>query len=73
MIIWSWNCQGLNKPAAVRALRLLLNSHKPHVLLLSEIKISVVVNFLLASSLHFQHHYFVPARGKAGGLAMLEE
>lgn len=67
-IICSWNCWGL-KHAVVRALRVIINSHKPHILLLSKVKISRSRKFVnLMSSLHFEHVHFVVARGKVGGL-----
>lgn len=67
MILCSWNCQGFNRSEAVHSLRVILNSHKPIVLLLSVIKISCSSKFAsLMSSLRFEHYHFVLARVERG-------
>jgi exonuclease III len=39
MKLLSWNCRGLGKPAAVRALKLLTQAHHPDIVFLSETKL----------------------------------
>lgn len=71
MIILSWNCQGLAKPKAVRALRLLLSNSKPDILFLCEVKThfsNLISKALLSHSLC--NHSFVPPLGIAGGLIL---
>jgi exonuclease III len=38
MKILSWNCRGLGKMSAVRALRKLINTHQPDIVFLTETK-----------------------------------
>ncbi|KAL3825541.1 hypothetical protein ACJIZ3_021570 [Penstemon smallii] len=67
----AWNCQGLGKPKAGRALRELLKNSKPDILFLSEIKTSStspIINIL--NFAHLSNHIFVPPIGIAGGLCL---
>ncbi|KAL0410725.1 UNVERIFIED_CONTAM: hypothetical protein Slati_3662200 [Sesamum latifolium] len=71
MKILAWNCRGLARPAARRMLRDLLQSHKPDIIFLCEIKTShtdKISSILLSSNLIFSN--FVPAVNKAGGLCL---
>jgi exonuclease III len=38
MKLLSWNCRGLGKPSAIRALKKLLQSHQPSIVYLMETK-----------------------------------
>lgn len=67
----SWNCQGLAKPKAVRALKLLLKSSKPDIIFISEVKIPLSTSISKALSSHsLSNISFVPPAGKAGGLIL---
>jgi exonuclease III len=39
MMLLSWNCRGLGKPSAIRALKKTLQSHKPDIVFLMETKL----------------------------------
>jgi exonuclease III len=39
MKLFSWNCRGLGKPSAIRALNKLLQSHNPEIVFLIETKL----------------------------------
>lgn len=67
----SWNCRGLGRPRAVRALKDLTRSHKPTILGLIETKIKVKDWVLLRVRLGFNCCFAVNSRGRAGGLALL--
>ncbi|XP_012843184.1 PREDICTED: uncharacterized protein LOC105963337 [Erythranthe guttata] len=69
--IIAWNCQGLAKPKAVRALRLLLRNNKPEIVFLSEIKTPHIAAITKALSCFSLPHFFsVPPIGLAGGLIL---
>lgn len=71
MKIISWNCQGLAKPKAIRALRFLLKETKPDIIFLCEVKtsLSLPISKALSSSL-LTNQSFVPPVGIAGGLVL---
>ncbi|KAL3813124.1 hypothetical protein ACJIZ3_014392 [Penstemon smallii] len=67
----AWNCRGLGKPEAGRALKDLLRRSKPDFVFLCEIKthkLDIVSNILSTSSL--PNHHFVPPQKFAGGLCL---
>ncbi|KAL0378395.1 UNVERIFIED_CONTAM: LINE-1 retrotransposable element O protein [Sesamum radiatum] len=67
MKILAWNCRGLARPTARRMLRDLLQSHKPDIIFLCEVKTShtdKISSILLSSNLIFSN--FVLAVNKAG-------
>lgn len=71
MILLAWNCQGLAKPKAIRALRSLLSNSRPDVLFLLKIKTSdpstllfVLTYFSLSQSV------IIPPIGIAGGICL---
>lgn len=67
-----WNCRGIGHAATIRALREINLSHRPSIIFLSETKISDSLKIQsLASSMLFDHFFFVPASGASGGLALL--
>ena len=68
MIVLAWNCRGLARAAAKRALRALIRDVGPDVLFLSETKIPIdrVRKFLM--SLGFSNLDFVNPKGRKGGL-----
>ncbi|KAL3641647.1 hypothetical protein CASFOL_012462 [Castilleja foliolosa] len=71
MKILSWNCRGLAKPAAIRALSFSLKKSKPDILFLCEVKILVSHPLLNALNLaKLSNHVFVPPIGNAGGLLL---
>lgn len=71
MKILSWNCQGLSKPKAVRALRLLLKDNKPDVIFICEVKILLSSSISkVLSDFSLKNHSFVPPIGFAGGLLL---
>lgn len=71
MKILSWNCQGLAKPKAIRALRLLLSSSKPDILFLCEIKTPSFTSISNALSVFSLTNFVsVPPIGFAGGLCL---
>lgn len=67
----SWNCLGLGRPRAVRALKDLIRPHKPMILGLIETKLKVTEWDLLRVTLGFKCCFAVGSRGCAGGLALL--
>lgn len=71
MKILSWNCQGLAKPKAVRALRFFLSRNKPDVLFISEVKTLISPSISKALySVALVNHVIVPPLGLAGGLIL---
>ncbi|KAL0408606.1 UNVERIFIED_CONTAM: putative ribonuclease H protein [Sesamum radiatum] len=71
MRILAWNCHGLARPAARRMLRELLQSHKPDILFLCEIKTKHTDKLSsLLQSFNLLYSAFVPAFNKAGGLCL---
>lgn len=71
MKILAWNCQGLAKPEAIRAFRLLLSSSKPDIFFLFKIKtpsFSEISKVLFSFSLI--NDVFAPPIGFAGGLCL---
>lgn len=71
MLIQSWNCRGLRNETTISTLNSFLRACKPSSLFLSETRLSDKNNIKVCNSLSFQHHYFVPARGRSGGLLLL--
>lgn len=70
-LIISWNCQGLTKPKAIRAFRLLLKNTKPDVLFLCEVKTLLSPTISKALNSHSLHNIsFVPHIGTAGSLLL---
>jgi exonuclease III len=77
MKILSWNCIGLGKSPAVRALRKLILTHQPDIVFLTEKKFQSS-NFLLRKNSlgnNLSNHFFVDCTmshsNRSGGLAML--
>jgi exonuclease III len=77
MKILSWNCRGLGKISAVRALRKLIISHHPDMVFLTETKFQSTDFLLKANSIgnNLSNHFYVDctmsSRNRSGGLAML--
>lgn len=71
MKIIAWNCQGLAKPKAIRALRSLLKETKPDAIFLSEVKIPFSISISKALDAHsLSNVSSVPPIGLAGGLIL---
>lgn len=71
MILYAWNCQGLNRSSTACILRVQVYSHHSFVLFLSETKMTSNAKFSrLMSSLHFDNFHFVLAIGKAGRITL---
>lgn len=70
-MIFAWNCLGIGRPASIRTLRVFINTQKPQMVFLSELRSSSHPKIQrLGNSLGFQHHDFVPSVGRSGGLVM---
>lgn len=67
----AWNCRGAGSSAALRHLILLVRSHKPHILILAETKISS--NFILNiyTKTHFNDCLVSEVIGFYGGIWIL--
>lgn len=71
MIGLVWNCRDIGQASTVRSLKLLLKSHRPVFIFLSEVKCCNLVKVQkLIKSIHFDQFEFVPSKGKAGGLLL---
>lgn len=67
----AWNCRGIGRVAAVRSLQVMIQTHKPSILFLSELKTSSLPKIQkIMSSLGFPNLEFVPSIGAAGGLVL---
>lgn len=71
MTIFLWNCRGLARGPAVRALRALIRKEDPALLFLMETKISSEALNRTARNLGFISFVSVPSVGTRGGLALL--
>ncbi|XP_024177965.2 uncharacterized protein LOC112183883 [Rosa chinensis] len=71
MEVLAWNCRGLNNPAVVQALKLLIQQRKPSFIFLSETKID---DWEYMNSLRLQIGYLnceaVFSEGQSGGVAL---
>ncbi|KAL4367152.1 hypothetical protein GQ457_05G012660 [Hibiscus cannabinus] len=65
-----WNCRGLGKASTFRALRNLVNKHKPSIVFLMETKQRKSKLDRLRSRLHFHGSFYIDPVGIAGGLAL---
>lgn len=70
MLIVSWNCRGLARPMAGRAIRAMVRVHKPECIFLSETKVSVDKMCLAMSRLGYQNCLAVASVKKSGGLCL---
>lgn len=71
MIIIAWNYRGICRAVTVRALRVLVRSHHPSIIFVSELKIASLPRLSrIFSSIGFQLSHFVPSVGTSGGLAL---
>ena len=68
--IFSWNCRGLARPAAVRTLRRLIRDQSPDILFISEAKISPPQVSTTLNRLGFFLMSQVAASSSNGGLAL---
>jgi hypothetical protein len=68
MLILSWNCRGLARPAAIRSLRALIRINNPDCIFLMETKSSVASMQDITTSLGYTLAVFVPPVDSAGGL-----
>ncbi|KAL9686721.1 hypothetical protein QQ045_031114 [Rhodiola kirilowii] len=66
-----WNCRGLGNPRTIRELRSLIKTTNPQMVGLIETKSSKEKMELLRVQLGFFGCFSVPAKGSAGGLALL--
>ncbi|CAM8956535.1 unnamed protein product [Rhodiola kirilowii] len=71
MTILVWNCRGIGSPRAVRCLRDLVTTHRPHIVGLLETKANARRWETLKSDLGFINCFVVNSKGKSGGLAIL--
>jgi exonuclease III len=76
MKLLSWNCRGLGKPTAIRALKNLIQTHKPDVIFLMETKF-IQTDFQKRCKLSgdiYPNSYIVncciSTSNRSGGLAM---
>lgn len=71
MRVMCWNCQGLDNPQTVNALKDLITSYKPDMLFLMETKsLSSRMEFL-RSFFHFDGCFSVNRVGLGGGLSLM--
>uniref|UniRef100_A0A803PM53 Reverse transcriptase domain-containing protein n=1 Tax=Cannabis sativa TaxID=3483 RepID=A0A803PM53_CANSA len=70
MKILAWNCRGLGNTATVRQLTHLVRHHNPDLLILSEVRLSMVRFMRICSKLHFMDKHYFPPTGQSGGLGM---
>ncbi|KAK9287687.1 hypothetical protein L1049_016125 [Liquidambar formosana] len=70
MIILAWNCRGLARPAAVRALRALVRDKHPDVIFLAETKITDGKLKSCLSALGYPNFVSTPPLHTAGGLCL---
>jgi exonuclease III len=76
MKLLSWNCRGLGKSSAVRALRQLILTHHPDIVFLTETKLLAADFKKRANSFgnRFSNHFVVDCtvslRNRSGGLAI---
>uniref|UniRef100_A0A803QHJ4 Reverse transcriptase domain-containing protein n=1 Tax=Cannabis sativa TaxID=3483 RepID=A0A803QHJ4_CANSA len=70
MKILAWNCRGLGNTATVRQLTHLVRHHNPDLLILSEVRLSMVRFMRICSKLHFMDQHYFPPTGQSGGLGM---
>jgi exonuclease III len=76
MKLLSWNCRGLGKVSAGRALRKLILTHQPDMVFLTETKLQGSEFLLRKNNLgnNLPNHFFVDCiishRNRSGGLAM---
>jgi exonuclease III len=76
MKILSWNCRGLGKHSAVRALRQLVQLHHPSIVFLSKTKLQnsdfthITNSFGNSLTNHFVVDCILSERNRRGGLAM---
>lgn len=71
MLIMVWNCRGLGRSVAVRALNELIRSNRPDVIFLSKTKLNDTTNFdSICKQLGFSMFHSVPAQGSSGGLLL---
>ena len=71
MKILVWNCRGMRKPAAVRALLGIQERLKPDVLFLSETHLDMAKAGKLKRRLGFDEMEVSESDGRSGGLIML--
>ena len=70
MKIISWNCRGLARPQAERAVRALIRRHNPNCVFLMETKVSAEVMESFWRRLGFAQGVAVDAVGLAGGICL---
>ena len=70
MKILIWNCRGMNKFMAVRALQVLLERIRPDVVFLSESHLSRAKAGVLMRRFHFDEMEIHESDGRSGGLVM---
>uniref|UniRef100_A0A2N9IIB3 Reverse transcriptase domain-containing protein n=1 Tax=Fagus sylvatica TaxID=28930 RepID=A0A2N9IIB3_FAGSY len=68
MLILSWNCRGLARPAAFRSLRALVRINNPDCIFLMETKSPLESMQEVTNLLGFSQAVFVPPVGTAGGI-----
>lgn len=72
MIALLWNCRDLGQVATIRSLREYVNSHRPGLIFLSELKISNLSRtHKIAQTLGFVNNHLIPSHGHSGGLLLL--
>jgi exonuclease III len=73
MTILSWNCRGLGRPRAVRALNCLVKEKRPTLVFLMETKLRKKKMELIRCKLGFKGMFVVDCIGRRGGLALMWE
>lgn len=71
MIVIGWNCRGLGRPRAVRALQDLISSNNLSIVGLSETKLNSKAWDMLRVKIGFQNCLSVSCKGRSGGMALL--
>ena len=66
-----WNCRGLGKPRAIRALKDLIRSHNPTLVFLCETKMALANMNRLKFTLGIKNCFGVDRMGLGGGLLLL--
>ena len=71
MKIVCWNVRGLGNPRTVRELKEVLRRYEPHVVFLSETRLTVKHSDVLKYKLHFSYLFSVTRNRFGGGLALV--
>ncbi|XP_074321418.1 uncharacterized protein LOC141657925 [Silene latifolia] len=71
MNILYWNCRGIARPSFTTHLSYLVNAHKPHIVILSETRVSSPNSLAIVRGLHFDSWEILDPAGFTGGIILL--